>query len=58
MTEHETVEEQVNSGSKNLLKAYFNDTHNLLYSYLLSLPLLLLYEAFDCTAIFRANGSN
>jgi len=27
------------------LRAYFQDTHNLLYSYLLSLPLLLLYEA-------------
>jgi len=45
MTEHEKAEEQVNGGSKNLLKAYFSDTHNLLYSYLLSLPLLLLYEA-------------
>lgn len=30
--------------SRSRLKSYFNSTHTLLYSYLISLPLLLLYE--------------
>ncbi|MDX1587059.1 MAG: CPBP family intramembrane glutamate endopeptidase, partial [Balneolaceae bacterium] len=30
--------------SRSRLKKYFNSTHTLLYSYLISLPLLLLYE--------------